>query len=181
MNNGLTLLYVEDNEIVQENFILIFQKYFSTVIATDNGSDALLLYKNNEIDVLILDISVPGIDGLSLAKQIREENTTVEIIMLTGHSEKEKLLDAMPLKLFSYLVKPVKGEELLSFLSVNASSHYTTCEIANIIFNEKSIAEAVCNNAIQLISRFKKKMLGTYNQESFFIDNIYGLGYKLLT
>ena len=53
------------------------------------------------------------------------------------------------LKLLSYLVKPVKGEELLSFLSVNASSHYTTCEIANIIFNETNY-ESLKNRSLDL-------------------------------
>ena len=117
MKNKLTLLYVEDNEIVLENFATIFSKYFYQVITAANGDDALKLYEENKIDIAVLDISIPGINGLTLAKMIREQNKDIEIVMLTGHTEKEKLLEAINLHLFSYLVKPIKKEELDSTIS----------------------------------------------------------------
>lgn len=229
MNNELTLLYVEDNEIVKENFTVIFSKYFANVITTDNGRDALALYEEHNIDIAILDISIPEIDGLSVAKILREKDKNIEIIMLTGHSEKEKLLQAIHLQLFSYLVKPVKRDELidsltrvikkitsknsftlaynysynthveeltylnetvklsknekklLSFLCANPSSHFSACDISSVVFGVTNDEDIICNNVIQLISRFKKKMLHSYNKESFFIENIYGLGYKINT
>ena len=227
MTNDLTLLYVEDDEIIRENFTHIFKKYFQTVIVTDNGYDALKLYINNTIDVAILDISIPGLNGLHVAQEIRASDKKIEIIMLTGYSEKEKLIDAINTQIFAYLIKPVKREELnrtmisviqkiqqnkmmplssdynfdteekllfykgetiklsknekklISFLSENTTSYHSACSISNAIFETKIASNDLCNNIVQLISRFKKKMIALYGEENFFIDNIYGLGYKI--
>jgi len=71
MKNEATLLYAEDEDIIRESFTEIFSKYFKNVITSDNGTDALKLYQDNNVDIAILDITMPGIDGLSLATKIR--------------------------------------------------------------------------------------------------------------
>ena len=79
-------------------------------------------------------------------------------------------------------VKLSKNEKrLLNFFFENPSSHHLACDISNVLFDTKSSSDELCNNVVQLISRFKKKMLGKYDSEHFFIDNIYGLGYKITT
>ena len=227
MKSNATLLYAEDEDIIRESFTEIFSKYFTNVITSNNGTDALKLYQENEIDIAILDITMPGIDGLTLATKIREHNKKIEIIVLTAHSEKDKLLKAINLHLLSYLIKPVKKDELndtlnraisrlsknntinlsndysfntkavvlyykdapirlsknekklVSFLCNDMNSHYSACDISEAIFDYSLKGETICNNVIQLISRFKKKMVELHNTEDFFIDNIYGLGYKI--
>ena len=116
MTNNLTLLYVEDDTIIRENFIEIFKAYFGNVISTDNGNKALELYENNKIDVAILDISINGINGLSVAEKIREKDAKTVILMISAHSEKEKLLKAVNLHLFGYLVKPVSHKDLIEYM-----------------------------------------------------------------
>lgn len=228
MKNNLTLLYVEDDIVIRENFAEIFSKYFSNIILADNGSDALRLYTQNDIDVAILDISIPGINGLNVASEIRNTNKDIEIIMLTSYSEKEKLIQALNTQVFSYLIKPVKQKELhetltkltdklylnsiiefafdysfdsqtavlfyhkeaiklsknekklIYFLYENKHLHHSACDISRAIFEENTDIQEPCNNIVQLISRLKKKMLKSYNKKNFFIDNIYGLGYKLI-
>jgi len=97
---------------VRENFTEIFKSYFGHVITTDNGRDALELYAQQKVDVAILDISIPHISGLNLASHIREANKEIEIIMLSAYSDREKLLHALNLQLYTYLVKPVQHDEL---------------------------------------------------------------------
>ncbi len=226
MITDFKLLYVEDNEEVRNNFVEIFGRYFKEIITAEDGESALEIYKDNHFDIAILDISIPKINGLNVAKKIRETNDDIEIIMLTAYSDTEKLLKAINLRLFSYLIKPVKftkldknlkevitklygnsiinfthgytyntsikklyyekeeikisknENKLIEFLLTDSNRHYTPCEIAaNILANNKD--DIKCNNITQLISRFKKKMLNLYNKEYFFIDNIYGMGYKI--
>jgi len=75
-------------------------------------------------------------------------------------------------------IKLSKNEKrLVSFLCNNMNSHYTACDISEAIFDYSLKGETICNNVIQLISRFKKKMLESHNTEDFFVDNIYVLGY----
>jgi len=112
MKNNLTLLYVEDDETVRENFTEIFKSYFKNVITADNGKSALELYEKNNIDVAILDVSIPKINGLTVASKIRELDKKIELIIITAYSDREKLLQAVNLQLFNYLVKPVSHKEL---------------------------------------------------------------------
>ncbi|MEN8302510.1 MAG: response regulator transcription factor [Campylobacterota bacterium] len=112
MRNDLTLLYVEDDQVVRENFTEIFETYFERVITTDNGNEALKLYKKNSIDVAILDISIPGMNGLNVASKIRESDDEITLLIISAHSDKEKLLKAVNLGLFGYLVKPVTHKQL---------------------------------------------------------------------
>jgi len=107
MTNNLTLLYVEDDEIVRENFTEIFKTYFANVLTTDNGNEAIKLYEENKIDVAILDISINGMNGLNVASKIREKDQKTILLIISAYSDKDKLLQAINLKLFGYLVKPV--------------------------------------------------------------------------
>jgi len=225
MISDYRLLYVEDNEIVRDNFVEIFSRYFKNITTADNGKKALELYEKNKFDIAILDISIPEINGLNVAAKIREKDEKIKIIMLSAYSDQEKLLKAVNLQLFSYLIKPVKYQELdrtlkkvitklsdssiinLNYgyswdknkksLNYNSSEvktskneralvelllsypdrHFSACEISNEILNHNDDGD--CNNITQLISRFKKKMLNLCDKEHFFIDNIYGLGYKI--
>jgi two-component system response regulator VanR len=227
MTNNFKLLYVEDNKIVRDNFVEIFSRYFKDITTADNGKKALEIYTEGNFDIAILDISIPEINGLSLAKKIREMDNDIEIIMLTAYAEQEKLLQAINLRLFSYLIKPIKQDELdatliklitrlskgstlslkngytweiqtqklyyenlevkitkneislVKFLSAYPLRYFTACEISDEIFYDKKESDGKCNNTIQLISRFKKKMINLYNKEHFFIDNVYGIGYKI--
>jgi DNA-binding response OmpR family regulator len=105
--HNLTLLYAEDDTLIQENFLLLLKDYFSDIHVAHNGQEALDLYKTKNPDIIILDIYMPHVDGLSVAKQIRTNDEETPIIMITGHSDRELLLDAVSLKLEAYLVKPI--------------------------------------------------------------------------
>jgi len=105
--HNLTLLYAEDDTLIQENFLLLLKDYFDQIYVAHNGKEALDLYHEKEPDIIILDIYMPQIDGLSVAKEIREADEETPIIMITGHSDRELLLDAVSLKLEAYLVKPI--------------------------------------------------------------------------
>jgi len=115
-----SLLYVEDEPEIQENMVEYLEAYFSTLYIASDGKEALRLYKEHLPDVAILDIELPIISGLTLARSFRENNKKIKLIMLTGHTETEVLLEAAELKLTKYLVKPIspkKFKEMLLLLS----------------------------------------------------------------
>lgn len=141
MKSNLTLLYVEDDQVIRENYTEIFQNYFSTVLVATNGNDALELYNDNKIDIGIFDISLPGINGLNLTSKIREVDEGMEIIIISAHSDKEKLLKAVSLKLFKYLIKPVAHSELIEAIenSIDKKSSSTNILLVNnYVWNSKT-------------------------------------------
>lgn len=102
-----SLLYVEDEPEIQANMQEYLESYFNSVDVASDGEEALKLYRQNRQDVLLLDINLPYLDGLSVAREVRKNDTNVKILMLTAHTDQDKLLAAVELKLTKYLVKPL--------------------------------------------------------------------------
>jgi len=102
-----SILYVEDEPEIQKNIKEYLDSYFGNVYVTSDGRDALDLYAVHHPDVLLLDINLPFLSGLEVAKTVREKDQIIKIVMLTAHTEKEKLLVATELKLTKYLIKPI--------------------------------------------------------------------------
>ena len=130
-----SILYVEDEPEVQRNIQEYLESYFGAVYVASDGKIAQKLYKDHRPDVLLLDINLPGIDGLTLANTIRQNDSYVKIVMLTAYTEKEKLLQATELKLTKYLIKPIAPklfketmELLVTELLQNPSRFLTLCE-----------------------------------------------------
>ena len=102
-----SILYVEDEPKVQASIAEYLSNYFDQIYLAANGKSALELFALHQPDVLLLDISLPDIDGLTIAAEVRKKKFSTRIIMLTAYTEKEKLLKATELQLTKYLVKPV--------------------------------------------------------------------------
>jgi len=124
-----SVLYVEDEPEIQENMVEYLEAYFSTVHVASDGKEALSLYKKHLPDVAILDIELPFISGLTLARSFRKNNKDIKLVMLTGHIETEVLLEATELTLTKYLVKPIspkKFKDMLLLLSNELKSRDST-------------------------------------------------------
>ena len=115
-----SILYVEDEPAIQADMNEYLQSYFKEVFLASNGEEALTLYEQYQPDVLLLDIGIPKISGLSVAKSIRQENSKVKILMLTAHSEVEVLLEATELKLTKYLLKPISPKAFKESMKILA-------------------------------------------------------------
>lgn len=118
--NACTILYVEDELEIQANVAEFLRGRFKTVYLAADGEKALELYHQHHPDVLLLDINLPKHSGLDVAKEIRQQDQTVKIVMLTAYTEKEKLLAATELKLTKYLIKPVAPKVFKETLEILA-------------------------------------------------------------
>ena len=119
-----TVLYAEDELSIQKNMQEYLEGYFKKVYVASDGKEALEKYHELRPDVLILDIDLPHMDGLLVAKSIREKDKETSILMLTAFTDKEKLLSAIGLKLLRYLVKPldlIEFQNTLDALAVELS------------------------------------------------------------
>jgi len=117
---NFTILYVEDDLNVQKNMKEYLQGYFKEVFVASDGKEGLQMYKLYKPNSLLLDIDLPLLDGLSLAKEIRSIDKKVSIIMLTAYTDQAKLLKATELKLLKYLVKPIDIVEFKNTLDLLA-------------------------------------------------------------
>lgn len=107
-----TILFVEDEKAIRDNYITYLKKYFANIYEADNGESALKVYKEKRPELLIIDINIPKLSGLELLKKIRETDCATRAIMLTAHSDVNTLLQATELNLTKYLVKPITRVQL---------------------------------------------------------------------
>jgi len=107
-----SILYAEDESIIRINIAQQLEAFFQNVIVAKNGEEALSLFKQKDPDVVMLDINMPKMDGLDVARYIRMQNQDVPIIILTAYTESTLLLDAIDLSITKYLVKPLSKSKL---------------------------------------------------------------------
>ena len=78
-----------------------------------NGPDALAILDQEPVDVVVLDVRMPGMDGIEILHRIKDTHPRVEVVMLTGHADLESALEGMRFGFFDYLTKPVQLPQLL--------------------------------------------------------------------
>jgi len=105
------LLVDDEREFVQTLSERLLMRDMGSAVAYD-GESALQLIKEDEPDVMILDLRMPGIDGIEVLRRVKKTNPEVEVIILTGHGSEADREICMNLGAFAYLQKPVDIDEL---------------------------------------------------------------------
>lgn len=110
------ILVVEDEAAIREFIVINLNRSGYEVIEADCGEQALEKYsqEKNEIDIVLLDIMMPGIDGFTVCKEIRKQNDTVGIIMLTAKTQEMDKVGGLMLGADDYITKPFSPSELIA-------------------------------------------------------------------
>ncbi len=109
------VMLVDDEVDFVETMTKRLQKRELKVIAAHSGEKALdMLAENQNLEVVILDVKMPGMDGLEVLPQIKKRFPLVEVIMLTGHATIESAIEGMKAGAFDYLMKPCDIDTLLA-------------------------------------------------------------------
>ncbi|ELY8646365.1 response regulator transcription factor [Campylobacter coli] len=112
----LVILVVEDEVKIRESLVNVLSSRYSKVIGAQNGDEGLKKFKKFKPDLIITDIAMPIMDGLDMAREIKEISDDVPIVVLSAYSEKERLLRSIDIGIDKYLIKPVDIEELFKVL-----------------------------------------------------------------
>jgi len=107
------VLIVDDEERVRNTLVKLFSARGLTAIDAASGPDALARLESEPFDVVLLDVRMPGMNGLEALARIKQIAPAVEVILLTGHASSDVALEAMKLGGFDYLLKPSPVEEIL--------------------------------------------------------------------
>jgi two-component system, OmpR family, response regulator len=107
------VLLVDDEEDFRETLQKRLRNRKLQVDTAENGYKALELLQTKDFDVIVLDVKMPGLDGIDTLKEIKIKKPDVEVIMLTGHASVESGIQGMQLGAFDYVMKPVPLDELL--------------------------------------------------------------------
>ena len=109
------ILLVDDEKPFVETLMKRLKKRDIEIVAAFNGQEALdCLSEDGGIEVVILDIKMPVMDGMTALKEIKNRHPLVEVIMLTGHATVETGIEGMKEGAFDYLMKPCDVEQLIA-------------------------------------------------------------------
>ncbi|MCI5223904.1 MAG: response regulator [Candidatus Electrothrix sp. AR4] len=124
MHLSAKVLLVDD----EEDFIELLSRRLETrgvkVLAVTSGEQAVKAVEKRDFDVAVIDLSMPGIDGIETLKQIKEKKPDIEVLMLTGHATVTSGIEAMKLGAGDFLQKPVDITELLDKINAARESRW---------------------------------------------------------
>jgi DNA-binding NtrC family response regulator len=109
----MKLLLVDDEERFLTTTKKILSKKGIEALTAASGAEALQILGSNIIHVVILDVKMPGMDGIETLKGIKTHYPLVEVIMLTGHATVESAIEGLKSGAFDYLMKPTAIDELI--------------------------------------------------------------------
>jgi len=110
--SDISVLYVEDDPSTREEVIEILQRRVREVLSARDGSEGLTMFRERKPDLVMTDIRMPVMDGLKMARAIREESKGALIIVTTAHSDTPYMLDAIDIGVDQYVIKPVNVDKL---------------------------------------------------------------------
>ena len=114
---AIPLLIVDDEPAFTEILAQRLSKRgFAVKTAADGGTALRQLQDDQTIEVVILDVAMPGMDGIETLNAIKKDHALIEVIMLTGRGTVETAVEAIRLGAFNYLLKPCEIEDLLAQL-----------------------------------------------------------------
>ena len=110
--NMANILIVDDDKIILEQLSKYVKNNFYKILLASNGKTALKIFDKEKIDILLIDVKLPDINGLDLLQKIKEKNRHCEVIITTGFGSLEVAIESLKKGAIDYIEKPVDLEEL---------------------------------------------------------------------
>lgn len=174
----LSLLYVEDDDLTRKQYDDIFKLLFKDVKCVVNGEEALKEYKSKQYDLVITDLTMPKMDGITMIGEIVKINPLQKIIVMTAHNSNNSLMDSINFHVDGFLLKPVSMDNLLNLLfKVCENIYYKNININKTISENIDASKAffivVIDNFYDITSRFNSSIKKSiYKYVSEYLSNL---------
>src|SRR2546422_7422741 len=109
-----TILVVDDNKAVLDFLLLLLSKNSFKVIGASSGGECLRIVQNEHVDLIILDVMMPVMDGLEVCQELKKLTVSVPVILLTARDDMMTRAAAMDLGVSEFVAKPVNNQDLLN-------------------------------------------------------------------
>ncbi|HSN88082.1 MAG TPA: sigma-54 dependent transcriptional regulator [Thermoanaerobaculia bacterium] len=124
----MNILVVDDEEVLQDILSFLIRKQGHNVFAALSGEEGLEILGREEIDLVLLDLMLPGMHGMEVLREIRRRNPDQVVVVITAFSSIESAIEAMREGAFHYIPKPFKNEEVLLTIAKGLEQRRLTSE-----------------------------------------------------
>lgn len=115
-NKEINILVIDDDQMVHELIRVMLKDSKYDILSSNNGTDGIKTFIKNKIDIVILDINMPGIDGRETLSRLKMIDNNVDVIMCTGDSDlRQKLYNDGAI---AYITKPIYQDNLLNIIDM---------------------------------------------------------------
>jgi DNA-binding NtrC family response regulator len=114
MSDKRKILIVDDDEVVRRSYLRSLESCSCNVEAASNGEEALQAMEQSPVDVVLLDMRMPGLDGLTVLRTIKQKWPESEVVVITGYPTVDSAKEAVRLGAFDYLAKPVGPQDVIN-------------------------------------------------------------------
>lgn len=184
VRNKVTILLVDDQSIVLDGIqaIMELEPDLQVVGRATNGPDALDRVRALEPDIVLMDINMPGMDGLAVTETLRKETPKIKVLVLSMHSGRDYVLRIIKAGARGYVLKDAPTDELVKAIeAVNAGDAFFSPSVARIALNQY-VAESDDRDPMSKLSDREKEVLvqisnGKSNKE---IASMLGIGVRTI-
>jgi DNA-binding response OmpR family regulator len=137
-----TALYVEDEPEVLKNISSLLGNFFGEFYTAADGEEAWEIFRSRPIDVALVDIELPKLNGLELIKRMRAINKHLPVVVISAYTKTDYLLESVELQLDKYIIKPLtskKIHDLLSRLNDDFSNENILELAPDVLLNNESL------------------------------------------
>jgi DNA-binding NtrC family response regulator len=114
MNDKRKILIVDDDEVVRLSYLRSLESTCCSIEAASNGEEALQAMEQSPVDVVLLDIRMPGRDGMSVLRTIKEKWPESEVVIITGYPTVDTAKEAVRLGAYDYRAKPMAPQDVIN-------------------------------------------------------------------
>jgi len=159
-----SILIVDDDEMMQETLSSVLRKGGYEIFSVTSGNEALSLIKKNIIDLVLLDMKLPDVDGLEIQKKIKALDTEILVIIMTAYSDVQTAVSAMKSGAYHYINKPFELEELKLLIEKGLETKSLINEVRRL---HRQQGEEYQNSHIYGVSpqvQYVKELIGTISK-----------------
>jgi two-component system response regulator PilR (NtrC family) len=144
----ITILIVDDELSMREFLKILLEKEGYNTLTAADGGEAIAILNKHDVDLIISDIRMPGMDGLALLDHAKDANISIPVLLITAYASPEDAVLAMKSGAYDYITKPFKVDEILSIVSAAIGS---TPDVTKSISKDTKSFEGIIGNSPEML------------------------------
>ena len=184
MMHNNTILVIDDEELIRVNLKRIYSKENYRVLLSKTGSEGIETVRNEKIDLVLLDINLPDINGLDVLVKLKEIDSELLVIVITGYSSVENAVNALKLGAYDYIKKPFKADsiKLITKLAIETLKLKKTVTNLKLLQGDNKTKSEQILGESDVIKSVKEQIehFSKYDSETVLITGKSGVGKELV-
>ena len=135
---GNSILIIEDHELTRFGLKTAFEAcdFISSIYEADSAESGLEILDNNEVDLIIMDLGLPGMNGIEATQKVKEKNKDIKVVVLTSHNDDQEVLNSLKAGANAYCSKEINPKRLIQVIqSVLDGAAWFDPAISHIVLN----------------------------------------------